>query len=315
MVTFHEDFMLSIALIFPGQGAQKVGMGKGFYDASPQARQVFDEADKIIGNGFLDVIFNGPQEKLTSTAYCQPAIFTFSVAALRAFQAHAKFKNISVKFTAGLSLGEYSALAASGAMSFADTLKLVQSRSALMEEATKLSKGKMAAIIGFDKDKLMEICKATGAEVANFNSPQQIVITGHAERVEKASEAIKAAGAKSVIPLEVSGAFHSSLMKPAADKFVDVLKGVKIAPAAVPVISNVDGRPEVDPAHIRGNLAKQITSSVQWVETVNYVAGQGVKTFVEVGPGKVLTGLIKRTLSDAALFNIENPEDVEKVAV
>jgi len=305
--------MINVALVFPGQGAQKVGMGKEFYEASPQAKKLFDEAERILNNDLVDVIFNGPSEKLTSTAYCQPAIFTFSMAALKAFQAHPKFKNISVKFTAGLSLGEYSALMASHALSFQDTLKLVETRSRLMEEATQLAKGTMAAIIGFEKEKLLGICRVTGAEVANFNSPQQIVITGDTEKVAEACVAIRAAGAKSVIPLDVSGAFHSSLMKPAADRFKDALKSVRISKAVIPVISNVDGKPEVEPEHIRSNLAKQITSSVQWVDTVNIIASQGVQTFIEVGPGKVLTGLIKRINANVGLYNIEKPEDIEKL--
>ncbi|MDZ4241841.1 MAG: ACP S-malonyltransferase, partial [Candidatus Omnitrophota bacterium] len=187
-------------------------MGKEFYDSSSPAREVFDRADQVLKNGLRDVIFNGPAEKLTATAYCQPGIFTFSMAALKALEAHPKYKNYTVKFTAGLSLGEYSALAAAGNLSFEDTLRLVERRSALMEEATKMNKGSMAAIIGFDKDKLVEICQKTGAEVANFNSPKQIVITGHAAKVEEACKLIKEAGAKTVIPLDVSGAFHSSLM-------------------------------------------------------------------------------------------------------
>ena len=163
--------MISVALIFPGQGAQFVGMGKEFYESSPEAKTIFDTADRVLNNGFKDVVFNGPAQKLTSTAYCQPGIFTFSIAALKAFEAHPKFKNIVPKFTAGLSLGEYSALAAAGALSFEDTLRLVSKRAVLMEEATKASAGKMAAIIGMDKEKILEICKQTGAEVANFNSP------------------------------------------------------------------------------------------------------------------------------------------------
>ena len=210
--------MISIALIFPGQGAQEPGMGREFYDSSPQAKTIFDKANAIIP-GLVDVIFNGPADKLTSTQYCQPAIFTFSVAALAALKVHPKFKNIEPKFACGLSLGEYSALTASGALSFEETLRLVERRSFFMEEATKAVKGKMAAILGFDKDKLIEICRATGAQVANFNSPDQIVITGEAAKVEAACEKIKEAGAKRVIVLDVSGAFHSRLMQSAQDKF------------------------------------------------------------------------------------------------
>lgn len=300
----------NIALIFPGQGAQYVGMGKEFYVSSPAAKAVFDEADQILKNRFLDVVFNGPAEKLTATAYSQPAILTFSIAALKAFQSHPKFQKISVKFVAGLSLGEYSALAASGALSFADTLRLVERRSFFMEEATKSPAGKMAAIIGFDKDQLIEICKKTGVEVANFNSPKQIVITGQAAKVEEACRLIKEAGAKTVIPLEVSGAFHSSLMRPAAEKFVTVLEQVKIGTPAVPVVSNVDGRPAADASEIRKKLAQQITSSVQWVSSIQYMAAHGVKDFIEIGPGKVLSGLIKRIDPELKTYNIEKPEDV-----
>ena len=178
--------MTNVALIFPGQGAQKVGMGREFFDNSPQAKSIFEEADKICANNLTQVMFEGPEEKLTSTAYCQPAILTMSIAALKAFEAHPKYKNFSIKFTAGLSLGEYSALAASGVMNFADTLRLVQKRASFMEEATKEAQGAMAAVIGFDSVKLAEICRQTGAEIANFNSNEQIVITGHKSKVDAA---------------------------------------------------------------------------------------------------------------------------------
>lgn len=303
--------MPNISLIFPGQGAQKVGMGLEFFQNSPAAKAIFNEADDILGNGLRDVIFNGPPEKLTSTAYCQPAILTMSVAALKAFEAHPKFKNVSVKFTAGLSLGEYSALAAAGALSFADTLRLVERRSFFMEEATKMHHGKMAAIIGLQKDAVVKICAETGAEVANFNSPEQIVITGHAQKVEVACEKFRTSGAKSVIPLEVSGAFHSTLMKPAAEKFIAELPRFQFSACAIPVVSNVDALPATDPVKIRENLGLQITSSVQWVASVEYMASQGVTDFVEIGPGKVLKGLIRRINSALRVHNIEKPEDIE----
>lgn len=306
---------MNIALIFPGQGAQKVGMGQEFYQASKEAKAIFDEAQSIMHNDLCEVIFNGPQEKLTSTAYCQPAIFTFSTAALKALEVHSKFKNLNVKFTAGLSLGEYSALAAAGNLSFADTLKLVERRSFYMEEATKAQAGKMAAIIGFDKDKLVEICHQTGAEVANFNSPQQIVITGHAKKVEEACALIRQAGAKSVIPLDVSGAFHSSLMSPAAQKFQKDLQGLKLNSTNIQVVSNVDGKPALNVSQIKERLAKQITSSVQWVDSINYMAQNGVEHFIEIGPGRVLTGLIKRINKGLKTFNIETPEDIEKIEI
>ena len=308
---------MNVALIFPGQGAQSVGMGREFYESSPHAKAVFAAADKMIP-GLSEVIFNGPPEKLTSTKYCQPAIFTFSVAALKALEAHPKFRNITPSFACGLSLGEYSALTACGALSFEETLKLVERRSFYMEEATKLKKGAMAAVIGFsasggDKDKLLAICAQTGAEVANFNSPDQIVITGEADKVVKASEALQAQGAKRVIPLDVSGAFHSSLMRPAVAKFEAELKKITFESPRFPILSNVDARPETDPEKIRRNLALQITSSVQWVDSVAAIAAAGVTTFLEIGPGNVLKGLIRKIDPALSVHNIRAPQDIESL--
>jgi len=302
----------NVALIFPGQGAQSVGMGKEFYDSSKEAKQIFDQANELI-EGLTDVIFNGPQEKLTSTAFCQPAIFTYSIAALEALKAHPKFQNIHPQFTAGLSPGECTAVAASGALSFEETLNLVERRSFFMEEATKIKKGAMAAIIGFDKEKLVDICRDTGVEVANFNAPDQIVITGEAEKVHKASEAIKEQGAKRVIPLDVSGAFHSSLMQPAVPKFEGALKGAGFKTSDFPVVSNVNGQPFTLPEDIRTNLAKQITSSVQWVETIYSIARQGVRDYFEIGPGNVLKGLIRKINPELKVHNIRSPQDLEKL--
>ncbi len=302
--------MTNVALIFPGQGAQRIGMGREFYDASPEARKIFDQAELIIGSGFKQIIFEGPQEKLTSTAYCQPAILTMSIAALKAFEAHSKFKNVRIRYAAGLSLGEYSALASAGVLSFEETLKLVVKRAAFMEEATKQAKGAMAAVIGFDAAKLKEICQQTGAEVANFNSKEQIVITGHADKVAAACELIKTAGAKTAIPLEVSGAFHSTLMRPAAVKFEQAVGSVVITPGALQVISNVNALPHTEVDQIRRNLVAQITSSVQWVASVEYMMSQGVSDFIEIGPGKVLRGLIRKIDANARVVNIEKPDDI-----
>jgi len=286
-------------------------MGFEFYQQSSEAKAIFEQADHICANGLTKVMFEGPEDKLTSTAYCQPAIFTMSVAALKAFEAHPKYKGISVKFTAGLSLGEYSALAASGAMDFADTLRLVQKRAAFMEEATKENQGAMAAVIGFDRDKLVEICRQTGAQIANFNSHEQIVITGHKIKVDAAIEAIKLAGGQKIIPLVVSGAFHSSLMSSAASKFAGPLKDIAIRPSTIPVLSNVNAKPHTDAQEIRVNLAKQITESVQWVQCVEYIASQGITHFIEIGPGRVLKGLMRRIDPTHTVFNIEKPQDIE----
>ena len=307
--------MINVALIFPGQGAQKVGMGKEFYDTSAPARAIFDEADKICANGLLKVVFEGPEEQLTRTAYCQTGILTTSIAALKAFEAHPKFRSIKVRYTAGLSLGEYSALAASGTISFADTLRLVQKRGAFMDEATKETRGAMAAVIGFDRTRLVAICRQTGAEVANFNSREQIVITGQADKVEAAVAAIKANGGQKIIPLAVAGAFHSSLMRSAAEKFKAVLKDVSINTVGVEVIGNVHAVPQNTPEEIRANLAQQITASVQWVASIEYMATQGITHFIEIGPGKVLKGLIRRINPDVAVHNIEKPADIDALAL
>ncbi|MCK5216034.1 MAG: ACP S-malonyltransferase [Candidatus Omnitrophica bacterium] len=302
--------MTSIALIFPGQGAQTVGMGKDLYDNSKEAKDIFEKAEQVIGEGFCDIIFNGPQEKLTETAYSQPAILTVSMAALAALKARESFKEMDARFAAGLSLGELSALAASGALSFEETLKLVQQRGAFMQEACRLNEGKMAAVIGLDKYKIIEICASCGAEVANFNSPQQIVITGHADKVEAAVKLLTEAGAKNVVPLDVAGAFHSTLMQSACDKFKAVLDAAPIAGAKTPIISNVDAKPASAPEKIKSNLAAQIVSSVQWVGSVQYMAAQGITNLIECGPGKVLKGLIRRTDKSLKVQNIETYEDV-----
>jgi len=303
--------MKNVALIFPGQGAQKIGMGLEFFQQSLQARAVFEEADKICANGLSKVIFEGPEEKLTSTSFCQPAILTVSMAALKAFEAHPKYKEYSIKFTAGHSLGEYSALAASGVLNFADTLRLVQKRAAFMDEASKENQGGMAAVIGFDKEKLVEICQRTGAQIANFNSHEQIVITGLKQKVDAAIEEIKAAGGQKIIPLAVSGAFHSSLMSSAASNFAGAIKDTVIVLSTIPVLSNVNALPHATPQEIRMNLAKQITDSVQWVKCVEYMASQGITHFIEIGPGKVLKGLIRRIDPNLTVVNIEKPQDIE----
>jgi [acyl-carrier-protein] S-malonyltransferase len=307
----NKPMSLNVALIFPGQGAQKVGMGLEFYQNSPEAKLIFEQADKICANDLTKVMFEGPEDKLTSTAYCQPAIFTMSMAALKAFEAHPKYKDFSVKFSAGLSLGEYSALAAAGVMNFTDTLHAVQRRAALMEEATKENQGAMAAVIGFDKSKLIEICHHTGAQIANFNSHEQIVVTGSTSKVHAAIEAIKAAGGQKIIPLAVGGAFHSSLMSSAASKFSVFLKDITINSSIIPVLSNVTAEPHVNAEQIRMNLAKQITESVQWVKCVEYIALQGITNFIEIGPGRVLKGLMRRIDPAISVFNIEKLQDIE----
>jgi len=306
--------MSEIALIFPGQGAQFVGMGKEFYEQSQEARAIFDRAEGVI-KGLKEVVFNGPAEQLTSTSFCQPGIFTFSMAAYAALKGHDKFKGLRPAFACGLSLGECSAVCASGALDFDAALRMVERRAAFMDEACRLKKGAMAAVIGFDKDKLVEICRGVGVEVANFNSPEQIVITGEVSKVEAAAGLIKQAGAKRVIPLDVAGAFHSSLMQPAVPKFEAQLKRLAFQPPDFAVISNVDGAPALEPARIHQNLARQITSSVQWVKSVEHMAAHGVKKLIEIGPGTVLKGLVRKINAELTVFNIQKPDDIDQLAL
>ncbi|HBG60565.1 MAG: [acyl-carrier-protein] S-malonyltransferase [Omnitrophica WOR_2 bacterium GWF2_38_59] len=306
--------MKKVAVIFPGQGSQSVGMGQELYEYSPAAKAVFDKADSII-KGLKDIIFDGPQEKLTSTCYCQPAIMTVSIAAYEALKASNKFKGLSLGFACGHSLGECSALVACGALSFEDGLKLVSKRAEFMEEACKINPGKMAAIIGFDEAKLVEICEKTGVQVANYNSDSQIVITGEADKVLEAAQLISAQGAKRLVVLEVAGGFHSTLMQPAADKFKEFLKGIEFNKLDFPIISNVDALPTTDIEKIRENLSKQIVSSVQWVKTVRYVSSQNIKDFIEFGPGNVLKGLIRGIDRELSVSNIRVADDVDKIEV
>lgn len=298
-----------VALIFPGQGSQFVGMGREFYEQSPEAKAVFDKADTIIP-GLTDVIFNGPEEKLTSTKYCQPAIFTVSVAALEAFKASKAYKAITPKFACGHSLGEYSALVACGAVHFSDALKLVERRSFFMEAATKERKGTMAAVIGFDLNKLIELCLECQVELANFNSLEQTVITGSEENMKDAVQLIQEHGAKRVVPLPVSGAFHSSLMASAAEKFKPELAKIHFHTPAFPIVHNVTALPASNPHDIQVHLAQQITSSVKWVETIQNIAGHGIKQFIEIGPGTVLKGLIRKIDRELSVSNIRTPDDI-----
>lgn len=304
--------MKKVALIFPGQGAQKVGMAKELYDASPEARAVIDEADSVI-KGLKTVMFEGPQETLTQTAFCQPAIFTHSLAGLKALQASDKFKNIEIAFACGLSLGEYSSVAAAGALSLGDALRLIQKRGSYMEEACRMRAGGMAAVIGGEEALIREVCASTGAEVANFNSPSQIVITGDKAKVEAACVVLKEKGVKRVIPLDVAGAFHSSLMKPAAEKFAADLAAARLQDGQFPVVGNVDGLPAQKADDIRAKLGTQITSSVQWITSIQTISSQGVDTFLEIGPGNVLKGLVRQINPALVVHTIQTPTDIESL--
>ncbi|MBF0477861.1 MAG: ACP S-malonyltransferase [Candidatus Omnitrophica bacterium] len=300
--------MKKVTYIFPGQGSQTVGMGKELYDNSPIAKQIFDQAETIVP-GLLKVIFEGPEELLTSTKFCQPAIVTVSIAALKAFEAGNIVKEMEPVFACGHSLGEISALVACGALDFKSALELVVKRAECMQKAVEKNPGKMAAVIGFDKLALVEVCRSTGAEVANFNSLDQIVITGKSEAVEAACKIIEEKGAKRVIVLAVAGGFHSSLMKTAGEEFAGFVNQVNFTAPHIAIISNVDAAPTKDAAVIKHNLPQQIYSSVRWVETVQYVQQQGIDTFIEFGTGAVLKGLIKKIDKALNVINVGTCQD------
>ena len=273
---------MKTAFVFPGQGSQFVGMGKGF------AEVLLDEANQVLGFDLKKLCFEGPEEELKKTEITQPAILTVSVAAFGLLK-------IKPDVVAGHSLGEYSALVAAGAISFRDAVKIVNLRGKFMQEAVPLGQGAMAAVLGADRTKLVEICKAVGnVQPANMNSPDQIVISGKKEAVEEAGKQLKEAGAKRVIPLQVSAPFHSQLMEPAAQKLRDELAKIEIKDARIPVVANVTADYVTSGKEISELLIRQVTGSVLWEDSVRKMIKDGIGSFVEVGPGKVLSGLIKK---------------------
>jgi [acyl-carrier-protein] S-malonyltransferase len=304
--------MKKLAFVFPGQGAQTVGMGKAMADAFPEAAAVFQEADEALGFSLSQIIFEGPEDKLKLTYYTQPAILTTSIALYRVF---AK-EGFTPAFTAGHSLGEYSALVVAGALEFADAVRVVHERGKLMDEAVPAGIGAMSAILGGERAQIQAVCDKVSSEVgvvdlANINCPGQIVISGTAEAVAKAGEQLTETGSR-VIPLSVSGPFHSALMQPAAEKLIHVLDGVTVRDAQVPVVANVSARPVLSADEIRGGLYEQVASSVLWEDTVRYMLEEGVTDFVELGPGQVLSGLIKKVNRRAPTYSVQDPASLEK---
>lgn len=303
---------MTLAFVFPGQGSQKVGMGRELAAQYPEAKAVFDEVDEALGESLSRVIFEGPEDALTLTANTQPAILTVSVAAWEVFRRRAP----APAFVAGHSLGEYSALVAARSISLADAARAVRARGTFMQEAVPAGVGAMAAVLGLPADKVREICASVaGSEVvapANFNSPEQTVIAGDAAAVERASAALKDAGAKRVLPLPVSAPFHCALMEPVKARLAEVLAGISVAAPEVPVVTNVEAAPNSDAARIAPLLIEQVSAPVRWVESVERLAALGVDRAVELGPGKVLGGLIKRIAPQITSFNVEDAASLEK---
>ncbi|MBN9048017.1 MAG: ACP S-malonyltransferase [Rhizobiales bacterium] len=306
---------MAIALVFPGQGSQTVGMGKALADEFPVAKAVFDEVDAALGDKLSSVIWDGPAETLTLTENTQPALMAMSLATLRVLETEAGLDLArDVKFVAGHSLGEYSALAAAGALTVADTARLVRARGRAMQKAVPVGAGAMAALIGLDFEQAAaaaaegaqgEVCQA-----ANDNGGGQVVISGAKAAVERACEIAKAKGAKRAMLLPVSAPFHCAMMQPAADVMATELAKVQVNVPKVPVVANVLAQPVMDPAEIVKRLVEQVTGTVRWRESVSYMAGQGVTTFYEVGAGKVLSGLVKRIADTATGVPVGTPPDV-----
>ncbi|HXG42828.1 MAG TPA: ACP S-malonyltransferase [Dehalococcoidia bacterium] len=299
----------ALALLFPGQGSQQVGMARALYEASPAARRLLDAAQDLLGIPLLRLMFEGPAEELTDTANAQPAIFVASLACLAA-AVEAGALPARPAFVAGHSLGEYTALVAAGALTFADGLALVRRRGELMAQAGRARPGTMAAIIGLDDGALEDLCRDTGVEVCNYNSPGQTVIGGAVEAVAEATARAKSLGAK-VVPLRVSAAFHTSLMAPAAEALARAIDGAPVRDALVPVVGNACARPLVSAQELREELKAQLTRAVLWHQSLQAMACAGVARFLEVGPGGVLTGLVRRTLPHAQALSVDGPESLE----
>ena len=307
------------AFIFPGQGSQAVGMGKTLADVVPQARAVFDEVDEALGERLSAVIWEGPAETLTLTANAQPALMAVSLAALRALEAEAGLDlKRDAAFVAGHSLGEYSALAAAGCLSVADAARLLRLRGEAMQDAVPVGEGAMAALIGLDLDGAAavaaEAAEAQICDVANDNGPGQVVVSGHKAAVERAVALAKERGAKRAVLLPVSAPFHCALMAPAAEAMREALGRVALAAPAVPLVANVAAKALSDPEAIRDALVRQVTGTVRWRESVLHMAGEGVDSFVEVGAGKVLIGLVKRIAPDASASAVGAPADIAAFA-
>jgi [acyl-carrier-protein] S-malonyltransferase len=300
-----------IGLVFPGQGSQSIGMGKALYDAHPSLKSVYDEASAVLGYDVAELCFTGPAERLNRTEFTQPALLVSSVAALKLFEP-VGIKPVAV---AGHSLGEYSALVAAGGVSFRDAVGLVQKRGRYMSEAVAVGTGLVAALLGMTTEAVKEVCrKASSVGVvaaANFNSPGQVVVAGEKAAVERAIELAKTQGCKKAIPLPVSVPVHTPLMQPAADRLAKDLAVVRWSDLSIPLVNNAEAKAISRADEIQASLVRQLPSSVLWEDTVHTMNRMGVTTFVEIGPGTVLTGLIKRILPGATLLNVHDPKSLD----
>ncbi len=300
--------MGKIAFIFPGQGAQSVGMGKDVYEHSAVGKEVYDRFDAIIGRKLTNVCFNGPEEDLKQTINTQPAILATSLALLEALK---EKTDITPDFVAGHSLGEYGALYTAGVLSLDDTIKAIAKRAELMSQAKS---GSMAAVLGLSQDVLEEIISGVDGvvSIANYNTPEQLVITGEEQAVAEVSKLASEKGAKRVIPLAVSGAFHSALMKPAGEEFALFVKDLKFNDASIPVVTNVDAKETTKGSDFEEKMPRQIYSSVYWTQIIQHMMSQGVDTMIEIGPGSVLMGLNRKISRDIKTYSVSNLEAIEK---
>jgi [acyl-carrier-protein] S-malonyltransferase len=304
---------MKLAFVFPGQGSQTAGMGKALADAYSICRDTFVEADAALGEPLSDVIFNGPDDRLTLTENAQPAILAASIAACRLLES----RGIRPDFVAGHSLGEYSANVAAGTFAFADALNIVRRRGRYMQEAVPVGEGAMAAVLGLDADAVAKACaEAAEGDIvspANLNGGGQIVIGGSRDAVKRAGDRLKAIGAKRVIPLNVSAPFHTALMKPAEERLAPELRALRTSAPSIPIVANVDADVKRDAKSAIDALIRQVSSPVLWDAVVQRLASDGVTTYVEVGPGTVLSGLVRKIRRDATVLNISSPDDLASI--